>query len=527
MQNPKITPFNPTYKVEVVTDSGMMDVSGHVLRIEVQTTARDTCNKFRVVFVPRENNEDELIYDYLEPMTFMRISFTREQKDNKIPTVIRGFVTRVHKGFEIQNGKPVRTINVVGENYGKIIKMTYIHYLMGLDPAKVFASSGSAYPFLAAYNIDLINGNTTPSMWLQKVYEVFIDRSFNLIQQYMVNRRDDGDKMKHLTSDIVALNMEPFKLDIDEKGVDGTRAPVGIDNPQAFSMVLTDTAAATADTGLYEFINAFFGHPWNELFIDDAPDAAYLVFRPFPYRDREGGWVGSTAFASPDSYTAPEGRKDWFDFKEVKFDEVMSYEFQRSDEDVYNYFFTDASVNGIGVNYEIWSRAKLNNINPHYTVDVNSGGQTAGTQLANSTKKNFSRMEIYGFRKFHKVTPYISLSPMDTEAPETIERFGKTVTISDPSMISVGEQLNAILFNGMEHNSQLESGEIAIRGREDIRPGMYILFRDERIDDYKTHVYYVTDVFHSFVPYENFVTRLIVSRGEGHLDHIPDGLKRY
>jgi len=77
------------------------------------------------------------------------------------------------------------------------------------------------------------------------------------------------------------------------------------------------------------------------------------------------------------------------------------------------------------------------------------------------------------------------------------------------------------LFNAFEHNSQLEQGSMVIRGREDIRAGMFVAFWDERLDT-MVHVFYVEEVHQNFTPMESWLTMLTLTRGEAHLDRMQD-----
>jgi hypothetical protein len=248
-------------------------------------------------------------------------------------------------------------------------------------------------------------------------------------------------------------------------------------------------------------------------------------FRPFPYRDRNGKFVGGTSFGLPPTqsggYTPPSDRASAYadDFT-IPNEAIMGAQLQRSDDEVFNYYFTDATYMPTGLSYEAMARANyLRGVgsNPIFvtgavTLDTPIERPDGTTQktLKATPKLEHSRMEIYGFRKFQTATRYLSLNP-DTEDVTKVQAKSEDAT---GTIVDTGDKLNKVLFDSFEHNSQLEVGIVTIRGDERIRPGMYVNLDIERLNN-KPQKYYVSNVSHILVPFESFVTQLTVERGEG------------
>jgi hypothetical protein len=531
--------YTPNYEVRFLTPSGAIKAFAEdVVSIETLATAKEMVNQWRVVLVPRDPNKMDL-YDVLEPMAYCEIALRRINKE--MTTVMRGFVNAVRKRLNIEDGKPVRTIEIVGENYGKIIRTSYIHYVQGLDPMAALASTAANIPLYDNAGIDLVSGIVRPSQVMAGIFYKFIYPQFQNIKRSILNRKataSNPNAMRENLGKVVTESFGNFYIDIDVDGVDGNRGykiPINV----------VDPASGSTETPIYEFINSLSGKPWHETFVDDAPDATYFIYRPTPWRDRNGEFVGTTQFQQSfkhvyeginnvvtvrdDKYTTVADLTLYpFPLKELDALDVIAYELDRSDDAVYNYFITVPAYTGL-VDIETFLRNLMDNQDPHLTVDFNNildknGNKVDVTglmKIPEQDKKDFrvefSRMELFGFRKLMLNSKWLDVA--EAQLSQDPELVTKLYYSEDAPFVRLAQALNKTLFFALEHNSQLESGVITIKGREDIRPGMYIKFRDERKDK-DSHFYYVTDVSHTVQPFNgNFITRLVVARGEGHLAH--------
>jgi len=539
MSTSNINTFNPKYDVILGLPSGIQSFStgfnqlGYVTKIETQATCKDLTNSFRITLVPRDDTNGATLYDMIEPMVYCEIRMKRESKD--YTTIMRGFVTTISKSLDMSSGKPVRSIVISGENYGKAIKNAVIHYVYALDPSQVFAASGTTSPLFFGYGIDILQGNCTPSKIVTMVWNEVVTPTFQNILKTTTNRNQtqsnsssaNGSESNAIISSVnIAAS---FELDVDVDGVDGNRAAQGIgDDVASYSLRVVDPSIASTEMSVSDLFNEFTGKPFIEIFTDDAPDGTYLVFRPTPWRDRDREWVGTTSFSGTGPTYTPLGSRSIDACAKglpifIDQSEIVNYNLGRSDQEVWNYIMVNATNSGIGESFESQAMGQLTNLNPHFTVDTSSFTDT-GVTLPQSTKLEYSRMELFGFRKLLITSKLLSVDPKTIGSLEDTNAFyrsdfGSNITTSD--MFKVGQQLAMTLFNAFEHNSQLEQGSMVIRGREDIRAGMFVAFWDERLDT-MVHVFYVEEVHQNFTPMESWLTMLTLTRGEAHLDRMQD-----
>lgn len=511
--------YNIEYEVRLHTRrNGLTTVyTSDVLRIDVQTTKRSFGSSWRVIFVPREYDTDgSTVYDLVEAMDYCEIAVKRENAENANRTIIRGFVSKVFKTNSIKDGKPERYIAVSGEDYGKIIRMAYIHYAVGLDPYQVILASGSVAPLAVGYGIDAATKPCPPSKFIQALFDTFVTPNFENVKSFIDPRSaTDANSANNVNTALASNTTTPhqdkfgdFLTDIDADGVDGIRA-------LNCNLQIVDRLAGAKETPVEAFLLEMAGLPWNEIFIDNAPNASFLVFRSVPYRDRTGNYVGSTYFAGADGGVVNSGRADTNTPVDISQADIVGYQVQRSDEEVVNYYFVDSLYSPIGERFEdvIRSRAiqdqKIKN--PHYVVGET---QLGGNTVPASDKLEFSRIELFGFRKAAYTTRFLSTAP-------GVEDISKIYADNQDqlSMIFTGDVLNRVLFDSFEHNSVLETAIYEIKGNENIRPGMFVRLTDAR-NNASPSVYYVNDVNHTIIPFETFTTQLVLVRGEGHLDYI-------
>jgi hypothetical protein len=501
----------PYFDVSFITaKDGLKSFRQNVLSIDIRNSVSEMINQWQVVLVPRDNIKSfDTLYELVEPMSYCEIKIRNRLSEPRI--VMRGFVSNVAKEFDIYSGGPQRRLVISGENYGKVIRMAYIHYAYGLDPLTTVGAAGTRAPLFFGYGVDIVTGlNSRPSNVMRQIFNNLIKPNFNNIQSYLVDRTKVTDQITSENADFVGVRQTPgdiaaskiggFVLDIDDDGVDGIRQ-------SELNLGYIDPAAGAQEQSVLEFMQNYIGLPWNELYTDDAPNATYLVFRPKPWRDRNGDFVGDTYFGGDSRANIPQDRQDEAKPKIVEADEIIGYRLNRSDEDVYNYFFTDVINSSWGKNFESVVRSLPDNENPHYTAGVLNFTDQQGRQAQKTSDKlDFSRIELFGFRKARIATRFLSVPIGAHEG-----------TIDD--VINQSRILNDILFDALEQNSQLETGTINIQGREDVRAGMYIKMKADRGDtDYS--LYYVVAVQHTLVAFQNYVTILTVSRGEGHLNYV-------
>jgi hypothetical protein len=532
--------YNPDFEVIIHTKKfGMRSFRDTVIRIDVRGTSRDIAGDFRIIFVPKENDsEGNTIYDLVEPMDYVeirarRLAGTAQFSDRRdgLTVLTRGFVTKIEKQFSISDGKPQRAFSISGENYSKLIRMAYIHYAAGLDPSQIVIAGGTQAPLFFGYGIDLVSHPTPPSQAISETFNKLVKPNFDNIKGFIDKRSDStqgtgatqqqflGSNPAHLYDDF-----GKFDLFIDEDGVDGKRLGT--------SFNIVDPAAGSKEQSVYEFMNNLAGRPWNELYVDDKHDGTYLVFRPTPWRNRKGEFVESVKDRQDGSLDSNDSRV-FVECYEVDEADVLSFNLKRSDEEVYNYYFTDAAYSPVGEPYEWIMRSRMvTNMgdsevrNPHYVVGtVEWTDAVSGTRrITASDKLEYSRVELYGFRKYWNTSKFLAVDPNSLAKTNTQDVMADiykdfaagSSTPNSISMIQAGDALTKLLFNSLEHNSALESGTITLKGNEFIRQGVYIKLKTERKQQ-KPAWFYVVDVSHTIIAFQSYITTLSVIRGETYL----------
>jgi hypothetical protein len=184
-----ISLITPQYMFEVYTDSGLVSLKNNIVLMETQTTCRDMAGGWRVQLVFREDEDGVDNYELLKPMDYVRIKMSNSIGDDGTPTtVMRGFVTHIEQSSSIQDGIPVRIINVTGDNYAKLIKMCAIHYLLGLDPASVLAYKAGDTPLPVAYGWGVQVLGAPPSGVIDSIFDNLITPQFTVVQSTLQQR---------------------------------------------------------------------------------------------------------------------------------------------------------------------------------------------------------------------------------------------------------------------------------------------------------------------------------------------------
>lgn len=545
MALPIVQTYTPELEFNILTTDGKWyrTPAHDIANVFVNATVREIINTWSVTLRPRDDSDGVTIYDKIEPMTYAEIKMRRV--NDQLTTVIRGFVNAVERRVDLATGRPIRLITISGENYGKLFRITFLRYLLGFNPIfNVGLSSQTVGPGVASlsgsplffgYAIDMVTKPNKLSDLIRVSFKNLIVNTFDNTRKLVFDRKHSVPLTAPLDANARAeLNksLPDFIADIDDDGVNQVRE-LNLD------LSLVDPRLGTTDMSVYDFFEYLACKPFNEMYTEDTDQVSYFVFRPAPWRDRYGNFIGATAFnksAAQNSYVPPPGREDYDEIIAIPFTDIISFQLQRNDNDTFSYFFTDTTAYGIGDNFEAIANSQLyENINPHYVTDQTQlpiaipgpDGKHTTTVMKASDRLEFSRLELFGFRVLRISTPMLCYTQEDVAkgaAYRMQKLVGQGVEKSSPQVAAgdlfhEGEQLNTTLFHAMEHNSALESGMIVIKGREDIKPGRYVAIEEQR-NDKGYNVYYVTDVHHEMAPFENFITRLVVIRGERHINYL-------
>lgn len=405
---------------------------------------------FQVVLADKMDARSmDTLYASVEAMDMLDIRFARLQQ-GELPIVMRGLVSHVSRDESMtQDGKPRRTITITGHDYGKFLQIMQVSYLReyvyGNFPL-------TAFPMFEVYGKWF--GDHTASQFVEEIVG-------SLVQNFIGEVWLWG-----------ALKEEPaLKV---AATVTGSRVgPFGI---------------PTYEGDIWTLLTNWCDIGWNELFIEDRTDAAYVVYRPVPYYDLAGDLIMASEGAVP-----PEEI-------EVGIDEVESLSLSRSDGNLANFFQIEAPLAEI-LNMD-WIK-----------VQATQNGLTLVRDNRNCLP------EIYGLKKMNART-------MQSAESATIEALQAETAAKPVQAVAMGgwyksrrDQMKRI----HQDNVIYEEGQISMRGNEKVKAGMYVMLRRGS----RTTRHYVTGVSHSFTPFQSFKTTLQVTRGESYIRRLGDAGSPY
>jgi hypothetical protein len=225
---------------------------------------------------------------------------------------------------------------------------------------------------------------------------------------------------------------------------------------------------------------------WNELFIDEREAGPTVVFRANPFLAVDGKTKIQADAPDPVVVDLPAA-------------DVSAMNVERSDSDVPNYYWVEASaffLVGQNFTHMLW-------------------GIDGANSAINLTNYQNSDSKLYGERLM-KVATVMGQDGLTTLRSGQDAAFTKA---RDLSMIDWITSRRNILAESNKDNVLLERGMMRVRGRPDIRPGMYVKLQRGGMEA----LYYVIALQHSFQALESFTTTLIVERGLGFVERAQRG----
>lgn len=231
----------------------------------------------------------ESVYGLVEPMDVVEIRIWngRGSCPNPMPIKMRGFVTEISRGRQMgPDGRPLRTVVVSGQDYGKILSSFQILYLPSYSGSMPLLTGFGIFEQFGIDAKNTIAGGEFISMMMDKIINPMLD---TLIPKFSPMPR------------------------------------VIIPDIQATGML--NNSYMNQEGSVYDLLKGFLdvGH-WNELFIEDREDGVYLVWRPIPAYD-----LMSRDRIQPNSPPPNYGV--------IPDNDIMNVRQVRNDEAVYNYYW--------------------------------------------------------------------------------------------------------------------------------------------------------------------------------------------
>lgn len=244
------------------------------------------------------------VYGVAEPMDYIEIRMARRPFEYKtqMPIVMRGFVSRVRRSKFMQGDKPVRKVEIIGQDFGKIPLMVRI--FLRADYGQGFDESTTN--FLSSFRLFARTGKFG---YLESPKQFMTD-CVSLLNTYL-------GKMADFTGTRDAVPT----LTLESSVTDGQISPF------AMQMFGGDEGGS-----VWELMSSWADVPWNELFIEDRDTGPFVVYRPCPI------------FGLDDKPLKPLGAAALPTDVTVESADIQVFDIVRSDDDVANYFWVQAPI---------------------------------------------------------------------------------------------------------------------------------------------------------------------------------------
>jgi len=446
--------------------------------VRVQKSVRDGAGAFSIDFVDEISSAQDSLSTLIEPMDMFEIRFAGDAykyagaAGQQLPIMMRGFVSDITRSQGMSpDGKPHRTIHVIGHDYGKLLQLIQI-FNMPNTPA--VANLISSFPLFAKYGPDL-NVQDVPDF-------------FNAVFSKIVNPFIAGLQAAGATSGSALL---PITTDVQVANA-------------IVSVQLGAFNAGTVQQLLEEYLDV---QPFNEFFIEDrdaGPWGAagpYAVYRPTPFMDAiVRDWIQDPVTSPTTGVNSASALAPNANCVTIHTDAIISLTSHRSDSKVGNYFWVDAPR--FNMNYDDLTRqyaayAAQQGEAPFYVTDYGNVNPA-----------------LYGLRK-------LEVSTQQGGADETNsgngQAAGEQMYSNQQSFLGwIDDRRNTLIAMNRD-NVVLEDGDMRLRGDEKIRAGVYVqISYSAQIQSF----HYAYSVTHVYEPYGNYFTEVEYDRGTNFIDRI-------
>lgn len=429
----------------------------------VRTTksVREPAGGFTITFMDKAQGGANLetVYGLVEPMDVIEIRMWggvgARGLGEQLPIVMRGFVSEPQRSQTMsQDGKPMRSVVVSGQDYGKIWQTFQVLHI----PAY---SAGT--PLLTSFA-------------LSELYDFKV-----------VNAMAAGDFVRTMVEKIINPQIAGF---LPDKEV--TRAiPKNIQTGDSIS-VKHGTVGINFQSmqgSVYDILKAHtdVGH-WNELYVEDREDGVYCVYRAAPYLRLSGESVQKRKIhddaPDPVYVTIPDS-------------DIESVSVARTDSTVANWYWVNNQ------------RYDLIDDMTRRLFAISQGNKTVSTEDYPNTA-----VKYYGVRPMYADTQMSEDTIKNTNAGKPKAEL----EAADAKQLSWVEKRRIQLIDTNKDNVVLERGSARIKGgpmrdggAELMKAGDYARFQVGRF----TWDAYVVQIDHEFVPFQGYTTTLSFERGEG------------
>jgi hypothetical protein len=289
------TPVSP----RVIATNHTIDLTpflGESGSMRVSKSVREAAGGFSLTLTDKPYSQAgsfESLYGLIEPMDMIeiRVQHGVARGASVAPVYMRGFVSEVQRNESMgAGGRPLRTVTISGQDYGKLWQMLQIKYLPGYVIGENLLSGFKLYERFGY-------GFTTTLSAPQ-----FIEQSItNVVAPFLFSLLPPDSPM-------------PAWIKFDVSVTNGVVDVGGVQNQQ----------------GTMFSLMSYFGDVgfWNELYLEDREDGVYCVYRPNPTMDIKGNFI------QPDAPVLTP--------IDVPGSDLISLSLSRSDAGVANYYWVRA-----------------------------------------------------------------------------------------------------------------------------------------------------------------------------------------
>jgi hypothetical protein len=196
---------------------------------------------------------DESLYALIEPQDAVEIRMAHNPADyqGKLPIAMRGFVSRITRSRGIgPDGRPMRTVSISGHDYGKILQVLRIYYLVN----------------------SVVGDNITASLKLFQKYASYEDAKIVSAADFVLLLNDT----------VISTFIGALTKDANGEKV-GAGSIIQSFTPQVSikGLVSPQDIAAFEGGSMYDFLRTFLDiGAFNELLVEDTETSVDLVIRP-------------------------------------------------------------------------------------------------------------------------------------------------------------------------------------------------------------------------------------------------------
>jgi hypothetical protein len=506
---------------------GPLDITPHITYVRTQKThgglgkwvIRMTSEPLNLAKTPVKMTA----YDFVNPNDYVEIAFSRgtqlkhsvyqegslvnRGKDVSPIVKMRGFVDEIRQTVAYASGKPTREIVIRGSDYTKLFQYTIHHYFQPEEPLAQLLKQQGYNSFIQ----NQLNGSDYRFKLEDLFSEVLLGSVNNGPLKFLRGGKDGSGGPQYGSGD---KGTSQNAITNELAGINGDRDAVKLMRRMFFNYSDLTNFLLNVDTlayqgSLWKFLQQWCGYPWHEMTVQDFPHPVgpLLVLRPAPYLTFGGNSITPTE----DNFrVAPklEGdiRLDYSDIKDQDFyskpltieaTDVQEIEMSRNDAEAYNYI---ATIPRLGF--------------------LDMEGDNLRTLVHSEAAQIVSHsFPIHGYRPLNMNTYHV----WDFKRGHTPSDKG---VIRDAILERV-HILNKLLAGWNCANSFLEQGTVAIRGHEELIPGMFVnipgVYGDSRLSklhqnpEFGGKDMFVTSVTDTYIPFESYTTQFSYSRGHAFL----------